>query len=99
MPSGTKRRDKWMLRYVSPVAGKRRDIGLAVYPAVNAANARDKAETCPGNRPPSSTRWKPEEPGRPPPSYQPSRPPPIPSMQNCGRAGKTSSTGSSGSTP
>ncbi|WP_373502947.1 integrase arm-type DNA-binding domain-containing protein [Aestuariivirga sp.] len=34
---------KWMLRFVSPVTGKRRDMGLGAYPEVTIAEARAKA--------------------------------------------------------
>lgn len=38
-PSGTKGRGKWVLRYVSPVTGKRRNAGLGTYPDVGIADA------------------------------------------------------------
>lgn len=38
-PSGNKGRGKWVLRYVSPVTGKRRNAGLGVYPEVGVAQA------------------------------------------------------------
>ncbi len=38
-PSGTKGRGKWVLRYVSPVTGKRRSAGLGSYPDVGVADA------------------------------------------------------------
>lgn len=44
MPSKTKGRGKWVLRFVSPVTGKRRDAGLGSYPVVGIAEAREKAE-------------------------------------------------------
>ena len=34
---------RWMLRFASPVTGKRRDAGLGVYPEVSIADAREKA--------------------------------------------------------
>lgn len=37
-------RGKWILRYVSPVTGKRRDRGLGAYPDVGIADARVRAE-------------------------------------------------------
>nr|WP_243843957.1 integrase family protein [Paraburkholderia caballeronis] len=33
---------RWMLRFTSPVTGKRRDAGLGVYPEVSIADAREK---------------------------------------------------------
>lgn len=42
--SGTaKGQGKWILRFVSPVSGKRRDMGLGPYPVVGIALARDLA--------------------------------------------------------
>lgn len=38
-PSGAKGRGKWVLRYVSPVTGKRRNAGLGTYPDVGVADA------------------------------------------------------------
>ena len=38
-PSGSKGRGKWVLRYVSPQTGKRRNAGLGVYPEVAIAEA------------------------------------------------------------
>ncbi|WP_186131648.1 tyrosine-type recombinase/integrase [Burkholderia gladioli] len=34
---------KWILRFTSPVTGKRRDAGLGIYPETSIAEARDKA--------------------------------------------------------
>ncbi len=36
-PSNTKGRGKWVLRYVSPVTGKRRNAGMGAYPEVGIA--------------------------------------------------------------
>ena len=41
-PAAAKGQGKWILRYVSPVTGKRRDMGLGSYPAVGVAAARGK---------------------------------------------------------
>lgn len=38
-PSVNKGRGKWVLRYVSPVTGKRRNAGLGTYPEVGVAEA------------------------------------------------------------
>lgn len=38
-PSTASGRGKWNLRYVSPVTGKRRDMGMGVYPDVSVADA------------------------------------------------------------
>lgn len=38
-PSKTKGRGKWVLRYVSPVTGKRRNAGLGSYPEVSISEA------------------------------------------------------------
>jgi integrase len=43
-PGSTRGRSKWILRYVSPVTGKRRDRGLGVYPDTSIADVRIKAE-------------------------------------------------------
>jgi integrase len=43
-PGSTRGRGKWILRYVSPVTGKRRDRGLGVYPNTSIADARVRAE-------------------------------------------------------
>ncbi|MEO6610453.1 MAG: integrase arm-type DNA-binding domain-containing protein, partial [Aestuariivirga sp.] len=40
----TKGHGKWTIRFVSPVSGKRRDMGLGMYPEVSIAAARVKAE-------------------------------------------------------
>lgn len=39
IPSKTKGRGKWVLRYVSPLTGKRRNAGLGTYPEVSIAEA------------------------------------------------------------
>lgn len=39
IPSKSKGRGKWVLRYVSPVTGKRRNAGLGAYPEVGIADA------------------------------------------------------------
>lgn len=41
--TATKGRAKWILRFVSPVTGKRRDYGLGVYPEVSVDKARLEA--------------------------------------------------------
>ena len=41
-PSAAKGQGKWILRYVSPVTGKRRDMGLGSYPEVGVVAARGK---------------------------------------------------------
>lgn len=38
-PSSTKGRGKWVLRYVSPATGKRRNAGLGTYPEISIAEA------------------------------------------------------------
>ncbi len=43
IPSRTKGKGKWNLRFVSPVTGKRRDMGLGSYPEVSIAAARRAA--------------------------------------------------------
>ena len=43
-PGNTKGRGKWILRYVSPVTGKRRDMGLGAYPDTGVAKAKTAAE-------------------------------------------------------
>jgi len=43
----------WVLRYRDP-AGKRRDMGLGVYPAVRLGAVRDAARTA---LPPGARRW------------------------------------------
>lgn len=40
----TKGHGKWTMRFVSPLSGKRRDMGLGGYPEVSIADARVKAE-------------------------------------------------------
>lgn len=42
-PSKTKGRGKWVLRYVSPVHGKRRNAGLGSYPEIGIAEAAKRA--------------------------------------------------------
>ncbi|MBN8744965.1 MAG: tyrosine-type recombinase/integrase [Thiomonas arsenitoxydans] len=42
-PGSTKGHGKWVLRYVSPVSGKRRNAGLGSYPAVTIADAARRA--------------------------------------------------------
>lgn len=42
-PSSTKGNGKWVLRYVSPVTGKRRNAGLGSYPEVSIAEAGKRA--------------------------------------------------------
>jgi integrase len=44
MPTNTKGKGRWELRYTSPVTGKRRDAGLGAYPNVGIAAAKQKAE-------------------------------------------------------
>jgi hypothetical protein len=39
-PSASRGSGKWILRFVSPVTGKRRDLGLGAYPAVGIAAFR-----------------------------------------------------------
>jgi integrase len=41
-PAKLKGHGKWILRFVSPVSGKRRDMGLGVYPDVSIAEARKR---------------------------------------------------------
>lgn len=40
MPGSAKGQGKWVLRFVSPVSGKRRDLGLGKYPDVGIAEVR-----------------------------------------------------------
>ncbi|WP_339011937.1 tyrosine-type recombinase/integrase [Aeromonas popoffii] len=42
-PSTTKGRGKWVLRYVSPMTGKRRNAGLGIYPEISIADAGSQA--------------------------------------------------------
>ncbi len=42
-PSSSKGHGKWILRFVSPLTGKRRDMGLGTYPEVGIAQARRAA--------------------------------------------------------
>ncbi len=44
LPTKTKGRGKWELRFVSPLTGKRRDAGLGSYPEVGIAAAKEAAE-------------------------------------------------------
>lgn len=44
-PSGNKGHGKWVLRFVSPVSGKRRNAGLGTYPQVGIAEAAKVALT------------------------------------------------------
>ena len=39
-PSATRGKGKWILRFISPATGKRRDMGLGTYPEVGIAAAR-----------------------------------------------------------
>jgi hypothetical protein len=41
VPNSTKGRGKWILHFVSPLTGRRRDMGLGRYPAVGIAEARE----------------------------------------------------------
>ena len=43
IPTASKGRGKWQLRFVSPESDRRRDMGLGVYPDVAIATARDRA--------------------------------------------------------
>ncbi len=43
VPGMARGRGKWILRFVSPVTRKRRDMGLGVYPEVSITNARISA--------------------------------------------------------
>ena len=42
-PSNEAGHGKWMMRYVSPATGKRRDMGFGAYPEVTLSEAREKA--------------------------------------------------------
>lgn len=42
-PSNTKGHGKWVLRFVSPMTGRRRNAGLGSYPAVGVAEAAKRA--------------------------------------------------------
>lgn len=44
-PSAVSGQGKWILRFVSPVSGKRRDMGLGTYPTLGVSNARTAAFT------------------------------------------------------
>jgi integrase len=43
LPGSVKGQGKWTLRFVSPITGKRRDMGLGSYPDVGIADARRRA--------------------------------------------------------
>ena len=43
-PGARKGFGKWTLRFVSPVSGKRRDMGLGPYPTVSLKEARQRAQ-------------------------------------------------------
>ncbi|MBB3542460.1 site-specific integrase [Rhizobium sp. BK399] len=43
VPSGTAGSGKWILRFVSPTSGKRREMGLGSYPTTTIRDARTKA--------------------------------------------------------
>lgn len=43
LPTAKKGRGKWVLRYVSPITGKRRNSGLGIYPEVGIADAKKQA--------------------------------------------------------
>ena len=43
LPSATKGHGKWVLRYVSPASGKRRNAGLGTYPETSIAEAGKRA--------------------------------------------------------
>nr|WP_306785663.1 Arm DNA-binding domain-containing protein [Aeromonas veronii] len=42
-PSTIKGKGKWVLRYVSPITGRRRNAGLGSYPEVSVADAGNQA--------------------------------------------------------
>jgi integrase len=42
-PGAAKGQGKWILRFISPVTGKRRDMGLGAYPEIGLADARARA--------------------------------------------------------
>ncbi|MFZ7328810.1 Arm DNA-binding domain-containing protein, partial [Comamonas jiangduensis] len=42
-PSKSKGRGKWVLRYVSPTTGKRRNAGLGSYPEIGIAEVAKRA--------------------------------------------------------
>lgn len=42
-PSSARGQGSWFLRFVSPVTGRRRDLGLGAYPEVGIAQARKLA--------------------------------------------------------
>lgn len=42
-PGAVKGQGKWILRFVSPITGKRRDMGLGTYPEVGIKDARGRA--------------------------------------------------------
>lgn len=41
VPNSNKGRGKWILRFISPMTGKRRDMGLGSYPEVGISEARE----------------------------------------------------------
>jgi hypothetical protein len=45
-PSGSVGTEKWIFRYVSPITGKRRDMGLGRYPEISIRDARAAALEC-----------------------------------------------------
>lgn len=47
-PSNTKGQGKWVLRYVSPVTGKRRNAGLGAYPETSIAEVGKRASSMRG---------------------------------------------------
>lgn len=59
-PGSTKGHGKWILRFVSPATGKRRDMGLGVYPEVSIADAGIRGtaarQSIAGGRDPIETR-------------------------------------------
>lgn len=59
-PGTSKGRGKWILRFVSPVTGKRRDMGLGSYPEIGIGDARQFAtaarRTIAGGRDPITKR-------------------------------------------
>src|SRR5271157_5943990 len=44
-PGPMKGQGKWILRFISPATGKRRDMGLGAYPEVGLAEARTRGVT------------------------------------------------------
>jgi len=43
IPGSKPSHGRWILRFVSPATGKRRDMGLGSYPDVSIAMARERA--------------------------------------------------------